>query len=249
MNEFWSSLVAWYKERTTSSLYGTYVISFLVWNWQIVYTYLFQAKGVIQIPTVEYIQTKLLFFSGTHIWYKQTLNDFWIIIPPMFFTFLIIRFVPRANNWAFNLNTNHFYQRKFIEDAASLNYEKSKNKNLQNLVEIKQEQTKSKIEIQKNISNEERWDEDYERFKKINFAYKFSKIIESYYKRRGAIIELDGYNDKVLFEIPEDILAYAHSNGIIEIDQKTNTIDTTAKGKYFINKFLEDPDKPVDIPF
>ena len=92
------------------------------------------------------------------------------------------------------------------------------------------------------------WDEDYARFKKLSFAYKFSTIIEAFYKRRGNIQETtDDYEQRVTFEISEDILAYAHSNSLIEIDKDGSKITMTPKGKYFINKFMEDPDKPSDF--
>jgi hypothetical protein len=69
---------------------------------------------------------------------------------------------------------------------------------------------------------------------KLDFANKFHEITDSYYKHKGLISDYN-YGDR--FEVSKDILVYAHSNELIEIDITTNRITLTPKGKYFVSKF------------
>lgn len=68
----------------------------------------------------------------------------------------------------------------------------------------------------------------------LSYANKFSEVIDSIYQHQGYIRHYDFGEE---FTISQDILAYAHSNNLIEIDQSKNVITLTQKGKYFVSLF------------
>jgi hypothetical protein len=242
MTDIFNSIAKWFEERSTSPLYGTFIFSVILWNWEFFYILFWQSEEKLAFPRIEYVQKFIL--DQQTVW--QHFLHFLIL--PILSTFVILWWLPIVSNWAHKKHLSFYYKKRLIMDEARLDYERKEKKTLDSISSLKKEQIVVKKEIQKNTTEDERWDQDYERFKKLNFAYKFQKIIDSYYKMRGFISDTDEIN-RIIFEIPEDVLAYAHSNEIVTIDQQANKIDMTPKGKYFINKFLEDPNRPNEFPF
>lgn len=242
-----NSIIKIAHNRTTNSLYGTFFISWLVFHWNFIFSVIalddskiFQIKGILKN---EYLLQRYFDFGDWYFWFS------WIM--PFLLTYLIIWKLPK---WvlldAYDKTEEYEVNKKIIRTKQQIKIEQEE-------VKLQEQMAKKTTAVAKQITEEKKikeadptisWNEDYERFKKLDFSYKFSKIIESYYKRQANIIDYDDYNN-VVFEIPEDVLAYVHSNGIVDIDKNSNKIEMTEKGKYFINKFLEDPSKPTDLPF
>lgn len=245
-NEILDSCKSTLKKRIDSSVYGTYVIYWLVFHWDFIFTIFFVSEDKIWDSMNLFKNDYLVktFFN----YHQASFYVFWII--PAILTFLTIWVMPKyiiipafkkeeeneTEKMIFKLR-----EQKKIESALT-ELENEKTKKFTAVVKKVEEQQKVK-EVDPTIS----WDDDYLRFKKLTFAYKFQKIIESYYRKQGDIVDYDQYGNNVTFEIPEDILAYSHSNDLVEIDHKSNKINMTAKGRYFINKYLEDPNKPNEF--
>lgn len=202
-----------------------------MWNWKIIYTYFFQVSGVIQVPIVEYIKN-LMFFTGNVPWYQDLINELWVIVPPMVFTWLIIKFVPIPNKWAFDLNVKNFYLRKKIEDDAKLKYEQSQSIYLKKIADIKQEQSLKKDIIAENTSEEEKWEDEYNFFRKTQWSQNFKEIMDIIYRQQGYI----GNQQNRM----SSIISYAHINDLISFTGVQNdTIKLTNKGKFFAKKIFD----------
>lgn len=185
----------------------------------------------------EYLLERYFDLSNFYFWMS------WFLLP-IIFTYLIIWKLPK---WvvlpAYTENEHNEADKKIIKISEQTRVEQKE-------VELQEEKAKKIAAIAKQAEESQKikhidptreWENDYTKFKKIKFAYKFSKIIDSYYKNHGAITTYTDYGRKIDFDIPQDILAYSHSDGIIDIDQDNNKIIITEKGKYFIQRFLEDP--------
>ncbi len=237
MKEMVNSIAETISSRLTNSLYGTFFVSWMIFHWAFVFSVfalsdnkIFELTGRLKN---DYLWMK---YFSVHDWY------FWFSwIMPFVLTWLIIWKLPK---WvligAYKQTESYEAEKNIIRISQQRRVEQEKAK--------LEEQTAKKVEaVAKQVVQEKRikeadptltWNEDYKRFKTLSFASKFSKIIESLYKRSGSIQIYDNYMEKILFEIPEDILAYAHSNDLIEFNKTTNGIEATKKGKFFIDKFL-----------
>src|SRR3989344_4082156 len=156
------------NERTTSPLYGVYAISFVIWNWKVIYTLFWEDKGIFSSsPRVDYVQQNFLFQSNPNgdIW-PALINILWILIPPAVLTFIIIMWMPRLHAWAHRLSVRAHFDRKAVFYQERLLYETMEQKNLKSLAEVTQEQVKIKKEIVENLTQEEQWGLEFEEFKK-----------------------------------------------------------------------------------
>lgn len=249
MKEIINSITEVSKARLTNSLYGTFFVTWLVFHWNFIFSiFALSDDKILQMHGLLKNDYLIQHYFNVGDWY------FWFSwVMPFIFTYIIIWKLP---SWilldAYGKTEEYEVGKKIIKIVQQRRVEQEKAK--------LEEQTAKKVTaVAKQVVEEKKikeadptkgWDEDYRVFKRLDFAYKFSKIIESYYKRKAEIIEYGGnFGEQVIFEIPEDILAYAHSNGIIEIDSNSNKINPTEKGKYFISRFLEDPNRPTESPF
>jgi hypothetical protein len=225
------------KTKYESSIYGIFITYWLIFHWNFVFTLFFVNENNILNSTGllknDYLVSK--FFNINDIWFYV------LFISPIILTYLTI--------WKFpKYITIPSFKREQEDDYEKIIFKLNLQKNIVSAqIEIEKEEIKKNTVVIKNVEEKQKikdinptiiWDEDYERFKKLDFAHAFSKIIDSVYKKHG-------YTNMANFEIPENILAYSHSNELIEINNESRTISLTSKGKYFVNKFLEDPNKPI----
>lgn len=248
MKEILNSVTDTIKNRLTNSLYGTFFVSWLIFHWEFVYTLFFVDENIIW-------NSKMLFKNDYLIQEFFNIRDlyFWVSwILPFFLTWFIVWRLPKlVLIKAYNKTEEYEVEKKIINIVH-------KRRIIQEEAKLQEQNTKKIEAIAKQATQEKKiketnpsinWEVDYLKFKKLNFAYKFSKIIESYYKKSGDITEFDQYGHNIIWKLPEDILAYAHSNELVTIDTKSNKIDFTQKGKFFVNRFLEDPEKPQEYDF
>lgn len=114
-------------ERTTSPFYGTLVISWLIWNWKIIYLTLFISENKLSTDKITYITKNL---SSSEL----------VIVYPLISTLVILTLIPFLSNGSFWIN---------------LKFEKWKKEKL-NEVEQKQLLTlEQSIEIREQIINQE----------------------------------------------------------------------------------------------
>lgn len=110
------SISAILYERTTSPLFGTFIISWLVFNWKIVYLTLFISEDKIEVNKIDYITTN----------YNNEWNLIWY---PLISTFLLITIIPIFSNGAYWLtiiyNKWKIEKKKEIELSQQLTLEQS----------------------------------------------------------------------------------------------------------------------------
>jgi hypothetical protein len=141
-----------------------------------------------------------------------------------------------------------YFKRKTIYDDAKLSYEKLQKKNLEEISEIKDKQTKTlkniesktqeKKKIEQRIENILNKDQIYEAdYLELisSTAYRYlDKIYDLIYNHNGIIAGAYSKN------IDTDALAYAHANNLVEYKtSSSNSVVLTEKGRFFLKKYLQ----------
>lgn len=157
MNDFVQSISKWFTEKTSSSMYFTYAIFFLTWNWSFFQIVFLEDSSLFYYPRIEYIYSNLFFdipllFHTPYWFYIITtffINVAWHVIPPVIFTFLAIKYLPSLNQRVLRIELkNRFNRKKDFVLARSeyeqweLNEERDREKRLEDLGEIKSSQEK-----------------------------------------------------------------------------------------------------------
>jgi hypothetical protein len=209
-NEITDSIRDVTRKRLTSPVYGTFLISWLVFHWEFVFTALFVSEEKIwQVSGLlknDYL-VKTFFDLGNWYFYVS-----WIL--PFVFTWLII--------WKFP---------KWISLPAFKKDEEYRlEKNRIRIIEQK------KLEI-KELEPRIGWRIEYNSFKNSQYYHDFNLIIESVYEGSGKITWA---GRRGLTNLPKGILAYAHTNGLIDLDGDKKSINLTEKGKFFVKRFSLD---------
>lgn len=188
MDGFWSSFSKWFSEKTSSSLYFTYIGFFITWNWKFFQIVFLEKETLFSSPRVEYIASKLLFITphyfGSHLWVENVinwvLNLSWHMIPPAIFTYLAIVYLPRVHTWALEKDLDNRFERKRmfktkqrVYDQWLLEQGKAHEGTLRELVEVTHRQAESEKKIRSALTDEERWRLEYKEFEKVPSFYKF----------------------------------------------------------------------------
>lgn len=160
MEDIQKSIKAVLYERTTSPFFGTFILSWLIWNWKIIYITLFVSEKTIKTDKLDYL-------------IKNHFMDEWnLIIFPSISTIILLTIFPFINNGAFWLK---------------LKFDKWK-KDMKNEIELKQLLTlEQSLELREHISNlEERFnkissDKDI-RILQLEEQLKYAKEYNSQFK-------------------------------------------------------------------
>ena len=89
MDEIKKSLRSILYERTTSPFYGTFILSWLIWNWKIIYVTLFISENTIK-------KDKLKYLYDNHL-----IDELNLIVWPFFSTIILLTVFPFISNGAF----------------------------------------------------------------------------------------------------------------------------------------------------
>ncbi len=225
------------RNRMVSPLYGTFIVSWLIFHWQFVYTAffvsqdkIFQATGLLKN---EYLQAVYFDFTD-FIFYLL-----WIL--PVALTYLIIWHFPK---WisipAFKRDLEYRTTKKKLEIASQKELEQKK---VEELV-VATERVKKEKEVRQTEKEIERidptlqWKEEYELFRKSIFHHKFKDILKAVYKHSGNIKVFSDWGNQ--FELPQDILVYSHTNDLVNLDKSKEKIELTEKGKYFVKQISQE---------
>lgn len=128
MEEIKKSFKSILYERTTSPFYGTFIISWLIWNWKIIYVTLFVSEKIIKTDKLSYI-------INNHLIDKLNL-----ILWPIISTIVLLTVFPFISNGAYWLKLKFDKWKK----------EKKNELELKKLLTLEQS-----IELREQISNQE----------------------------------------------------------------------------------------------
>lgn len=245
IDEFRKSINNILSERLTSPFYGTFIFSWAIWNWNIIYLTLFVSEKRLPINKLEYINKYLL------DWYKFL----WF---PLLSSALLILVIPFLANGAYYIslrfNTWKKNQKQKIEGEELL----TKAESIALRKEILTQENKFadliakknlEIEELKAIVNEPPFDEnlidDFSQEKKEDETSELKKLVSkvksderlnnSYHvlltRMQG------GYQIRPENDVPTDIISLFESNNLIT--KFGQTYKPTEKGLLFQKMYLE----------
>ncbi|MFA6077515.1 MAG: hypothetical protein WC724_00685 [Candidatus Paceibacterota bacterium] len=248
MNDFIKSSVDWFKEKTNSSLYFTYFVFVVVWNWKTFFTLFFEDASLFEAPRVEYVLTNfgVHFYATEEIILYRVLEFFTNIIwhagVPILLTFWAVKYLPRFNAWAHEIEVENYYKRKRVYDAKKITYEEEKTFFLKTEAEEKIKQKTAKDSIQKSQTQEEKWESEFLRIDEedvraiqvgVSTIYGKSGHFTTDPLKMAAISQYGKY-------ISHDLYARLDSMNLIKKDNNNSSkIEFTEKGKYFVRKLQE----------
>ncbi|MEK7631448.1 MAG: hypothetical protein AAB445_01085 [Patescibacteria group bacterium] len=223
-NEMVDSLNKSMHNRLTSPLYGTFLLTYFIFHWEMLYTMFFVSDEKIWESTGllknEYIHQ--MYFNLHNPWFY-----FWLLVP-FVSTFLIIWVFPRFLAIpAFKKDVKDKVQKRIIEIIEERRLETEDIKKL----EVQKERVVKKQEITK-LDPTAEWAEEYKVFSQTKYYQLFQYILDSIYQYNGHI-EIEYKN----FSIPRDILVYTHANDIVKMNESKSSIELTEKGKFFVKQY------------
>jgi hypothetical protein len=198
------SLGKWWNERTSSPLYATFAVTVILANWDIFYTLFWESETKFTTPRVEYVRYVLL--ADINFW--ELLHRFCL---PVLSTYLIIKFLPRLSDWAFDVSQDFYYERLQKSDERKTKY---LNKTAKEAVE----QEKAVEVIEEVYSN------GFKEFEKSKYFGDFGHFVYAALER------------KRLSWLDVEIVIYYRIQEIVKVD-KAGLVDFTEKGNYFLKEY------------
>lgn len=218
------------QERITSPFYGYFLVSWLIFNWRLVYVAflidqetLFEKTGMLRI---EYLNSLL-----PKIFSLELIMQFFIL--PFLLTILFF--------WVFPYVTRIFYKKSLLNQQRlsiiAINVSRQ-----EKAEETKLSQEETNLLMQENrraqeenkirtTSPEVLWEREFRNFRKTNMYDQFTQIYRLIYQYSGNLNSIP---------VPTNILAYAHANGLIKYNEtNVRRIELTEKGTFFVKLYLE----------
>lgn len=237
MKDFTDSLVAWWREKTNGPLYFTYTVFVLGWNWRSIQV-LLDSPTLFKTPRIEYINSQIeLHFLGPGL--DPILNAAWSLIPPAILTYVAIRFLPYVNAWSHDIHLRHYFTRKEAWDKAQLEYERKKTTTLQQRTEVKKRQTRARTELNKVLSQDEKWEEELgsllsDRMLTLAMEAAYTAVYRTAGSYNSNNLAFNSYSET--FIEPEHL---ARLDVLDLIKTAGNKIALTGKGKYFLKRLQD----------
>ncbi len=239
-NEILASIKDATKRRMITPVYGVFTLSWLALHWQIIYAAFFVSEDKIWQSTHmlrnEYIHSLLINFSDP--WFYVS----WIL--PFILTWLIIWEFPKYIGIpAFKKDQEDLSKKARIQLEEQTKLESETLAKLRATSERKKEEKeiiKTEKEIER-IDPRAEWKQEYDRFSKTTLFNMLSFIVAAIYDYQGRVRVYDQFGDKIEFQIPQNILVYADTNGLIQFKSNlvsnTETIELTEKGRFFVKEY------------
>ncbi len=225
VNEIVDSVKNAIKERLGSIMYGMFLISWIGWNWQVIYTTLFIDQNIILANTgllkIDYIKT---FYTNAWVFFGS------IVIGPAISTYLIIWWLSKIDLMCSRKN----YSNKAKKELEKTKIEKDLLKEKQSILDERIETVRKEKIIIQELTKEQRWSIDL-------------KDIASTKIYRDAMQELEiclyrheGYLSTVDYHMRPEYLSFLDANDVINfIEGHRNQIHLTEKGKYYLREFIK----------
>lgn len=232
MSEILSSLHADFKERLASPVYGVFIITWSIVNWEFVYTALFVSEEKIWEATEGVLKNTYLKES----FFNYVSFEFYLrLLVPAFLTWLIIWHLP-----------------KYITLPAFKQSEINRNEKFKILNQIKLESSKlelkqvtlegEKIEKEEEVGRlkNQRAVDEYNKLKVNPLFTQFSKVVDIIYSSGGKTGEWE--NGYYMKKINPNLLALLDTKGLIKISEidREETIEFTSLGRDVFALYLDE---------
>ena len=237
LDEFKKSINNILYERVTSPFYGTFIISWMIWNWNIIYVTLFVSEKSLKVSKLEYINVHLIDYCKL-LWY------------PLFSSAILILLVPFIANGAFYVGLKFTTWKKNQKQKIEGNELLSKNESIALRQEILEQENKfllllnsknKEIEILKEIANTSKVNNNTkvdDEQELINLVEKIKTItnFKYFYKNLLSYIQ-GGYRIEIGENLTSDFISIFEANGLIQ--KNGNLYNFTPKGMKFQQMMLE----------
>ncbi len=222
MQEFISSIKDNIANRLNSSLYGSFLISWCLWNWKAIYITIF-------------VDQKLI-YSKSNILKIEYLSDLYSLKPwlPLFSTIANTLILPAISAYIITFwlcKIEYIFFKKTVE-----------NQNIKKKIVLEQESIfleKEKINLQtknqifSNMSTEEKWGKEFDdNISNSSFYNSIGSLQNCLYKFNGYIETRDSTMSAEHLSVIISFNLAKYSEG------SYNKLEITEKGKYFLRKYV-----------
>lgn len=235
-NEILDSTQQVFKKRLFSPIYGTFVITWVIVHWDFFVTLFFVSEdGIIEKTGLlknEYLRG--IFFDSSNFW------SYVYFILPFILTYIIIWHFPK---WVATPAFKEYLRTKTEQEKLTIEAQKQLELQKVEKLEIVTSRVKKEHEVKKTekeitaIDPTADWQKEYEEFRNDQLFSQFQWVVDAIYKNNGQVRVYDSYHERYTFEVPQQVLVYAHTNDLITLDKERGIIEITEKGKYFIKQF------------
>ena len=230
MSELSDSVAEAIRKRTSSAVFGTYILFWAALHWQGIYTTLFVSEDLIEkkfgLLKNEYIKQ---YFFGWHGW--TSLLGY---VLPLFMTLVFVWPLPQfVLIHIYRLEQRHKVQRRKVrleEEEALLVKKETVAKQTQKTLRAEVAAEKTKKQAAK-IDPQLLWKQEFNAFKKSKDYPLFANILRSVYKYAGSTFVQGKFAGAPEFEVSPQSLKMADVGELITISG--GDVRLTDKGKYF----------------
>lgn len=221
------------KEKTRSTMYGAFILSWCICNWKILYITFFIDQNILfekeEILKIEYIQNIYSFET----WLSSAISLFYLFIIPALSCYLFVYYVSKLDNVFYNKSLETLYDKKESLKKRELGLAKLEKET------AKFEKEAVVIESEKKVLDQDKWKKEYlDLSSDKSFTSVLNDVKKVFYEHHGNI---NGYDENRNWEqfISSNSLAVAHSYDLISFDEERRKLDLTEKGQFFMRLLLD----------
>lgn len=228
-------------DKARSNVYAIFLFWLFVLLLPVIFTSLFVDQNLIYTKTGylknEYIRHEYFNFASLWSWMYVLA----VVVAPFVLTRLTVWDFPRI---FVNRSYKQELENLFIKEDMLLDKQEELERKRNKIAVKKADTAEKELQAAEQIKEAEekegdRWQNDYQSFKRTNHYDNFHLIPESIYEHYGRT-QVEGYNDEIIFEIPTSLLSYIDGLGLVDVDVRDKRITLTPKGKYFMLHYQND---------
>lgn len=232
MDNFISSIQQWFSDKKTSPFYGAFLIGLITWNWKFFYALFFLSLPLnsFEINKLTYIENNFLSGGAS----AHLVNFF---LAPLMVGLISIYVLPHFTLWIGNTYFKSNNKKKLQRKEFDIAYTKQETELLKEENDAIQAKNEVVDLISENLSDSDRWENEFMNFKKTSLFPLFPELMTLVYDVNGK---------RNAMNISTDIYAFADSAQLIKIESdgfEGDQVRLTDKGKYFVKLFLDNKNK------
>lgn len=232
----------WLRERLNAPVYAVFFFASVAWNYSMLYALFFEDKVTFADSRYAYARTFAHHFpfEAKYSIINTVLDLIALFGVPVVMTYVAIWWLPYLHGLAHRRSLQFHFNRKGEFDRQRNAYEKLQSQRLQELrnVVIEQREATQEIVAEKEaqqeaaqaLEGENDWEKEFERLRRDPNEYGKLSLLRDH-----------AYSGYALSAPDRQRLSFFHLMGLFEFTERLSHLTLTAKGKYFIKRFLEEP--------